>query len=84
MVRGCKHAVIPSYTPHDLRHRCVSILFSAGVPLPIVKEVVGHGRASLTLDVYSHVLIDEPAEYVAGVRARVLHGALGGRTEVAV
>ena len=54
----------------------------AGVPITIVQKVAGHGRASVTLGIYSHVILDEPAEYVAGVRGRVVSGALGGAAKV--
>ena len=53
MRRACKVAGIPNYTPHDLRHRFVSILVMGGVPIPLVKQVAGHTRASVTLDIYS-------------------------------
>lgn len=84
MVRACKVAGVPSYSPHDLRHRYISLLVMAGVPLPVVRQVVGHSRASVTLDVYSHVLLDEPLEVLQARRdlverrpgdARVMHGA---------
>jgi integrase len=81
MRRACTLAEIPVYTPHDLRHRFVSILVMGGVPLPVVKQVTGHTRASVTLDIYSHVMIDEPADYVAEVRARVVTNVLGGRAK---
>jgi integrase len=81
MRRACTLAEIPVCTPHDLRHRFVSILVMGGVPLPIVKQVTGHTRASVTLDIYSHVMIDEPADYVAEVRARVVTNVLGGRAK---
>ena len=44
----------------------------AGVPLPIVRQVVGHSRASVTLDIYSHVMIDEPPEALAARRSLVM------------
>ena len=44
----------------------------AGVPLPLVRQVAGHSRASVTLDVYSHVLLDEPAEALAALREAVM------------
>lgn len=65
MTRACKLAGIPAYSPHDLRHRYISLLVMAGVPLPVVRTVVGHSRASVTLDVYSHALLDEPREVLA-------------------
>lgn len=83
MARACKLAGIPTYTPHDLRHRFISILVMSGVPITVVQKVAGHGRASVTLDIYSHVILDEPAEYVAEVRARVVFGVLGGAAKVA-
>jgi hypothetical protein len=53
--------------------------------------VVAHSRASLTLDVYSHALLDEPAEELAALRRSVVslfdgeerapHGYTGGYTE---
>lgn len=84
MVRACKVAGVPSYSPHDLRHRYISLLVMAGVPMPVIRQVVGHARASVTLDVYSHVLLDEPIEVLQARRdlverragdARVMHGA---------
>lgn len=60
MGRACELAGVPSFGPHDLRHRYISLLVLAGVPVSIVKGFVGHARASMTLDVYSHVLLDEP------------------------
>jgi integrase len=72
MTRACKLAGIPAYSPHDLRHRYISLLVMAGVPLPVVRNVVGHSRASVTLDVYSHALLDEPREVLAERRELVL------------
>lgn len=41
---------------HDLRHTHASQLLKAGVPIKVVSERLGHATASITLDVYSHVL----------------------------
>ena len=71
MTRGCKIAGVPACTPHDLRHRYISLLVMAGVALPVVGQVVGHSRASVTLDVYSHVLLDEPPEVLSARRILV-------------
>lgn len=60
MARACALAGMPAYSPHDLRHRYTSLLVLAGVPITLVRQVVGHSRASVTLDVYSHVILDEP------------------------
>ena len=37
-----------------------------------MRNVVGHSRASVTLDVYSHALPDEPPEVLAQRRELVL------------
>lgn len=59
MIRACDKAGIPRFSPHDLRHRFISKLVLDGVPITQVKEIAGHSRASMTLDVYSHVILDE-------------------------
>ena len=72
MERACRAAGIPHYHPHDLRHRYISLLVAAGLPITLVQRVVGHSRASMTLDAYSHVLVDEPAHRLAQLRRGVL------------
>ena len=71
MSRACKLAGVPAFGPHDLRHRYISLLVLAGVPASVVKGFVGHARASMTLDVYSHVLLDEPQWSLTARRALV-------------
>lgn len=43
---------------HDLRHSCISLLLSKGVPIKVVSEMAGHSDVSITLSVYGHVLPD--------------------------
>ena len=66
---ACSKTGIPTYTPHDLRHRYTSLLVMAGVPAPLVSRIVGHKKVSVTLDTYSHVLLDEPVQRLAQLRA---------------
>jgi integrase len=57
---------------HDLRHSHASHLLTAGVPVHIVAERLGHSSPSITLSIYAHVLpkTDEAAALVmAGVLA---------------
>lgn len=54
---------------HDLRHSHASQLLKAGVPVKVVSERLGHATASITLDVYSHVLTGMQAEAVAKIDA---------------
>ena len=59
MRRACQTAGIAIYGPHSLRHRYVSVKLREGVPITEIAAHVGHSRKSLTLDTYSHVLLDE-------------------------
>jgi integrase len=43
---------------HDIRHSCISLLLSRGVPIKVVSEMAGHADISITLSVYGHVLPD--------------------------
>ena len=56
MLRACRVAEIPGYSPHDLRHRRITIWHHAGLPTKTIQDRVGHSRASTTLDVYAHVM----------------------------
>jgi len=67
MARACRDAGLAHYSPHDLRHRYISLLVHAGASIPVVQAVVGHARGSVTLDVYAHVLVDEPAARLASL-----------------
>lgn len=58
MARACRDAGIPVYSPHDLRHRWISLALRRGVPLAEVAAAAGHARQSMTADVYSHVVLE--------------------------
>jgi integrase len=58
MARACKAAGIVHRHPHDLRHRYASVQIGRGVPVTLVAAQLGHSRKSLTLDTYSHVMVD--------------------------
>jgi integrase len=60
MLRACKTAQIPHYSPHSLRHRRITVWHQSGVVARELAERAGHARASMSLDVYSHVMpLDE-------------------------
>ena len=48
----------PTITPHDLRHTAASLAVSAGANVKAVSRMLGHAKASMTLDVYAD-LFDE-------------------------
>jgi integrase len=62
LYRACRNAQIAAYSPHDLRHRRVSLWVAQGFDPVAVKTWAGHSRTSMTLDVYSHVIIDPNAD----------------------
>jgi integrase len=59
MARACKATGIAHHHPHDLRHRYASVKIAEGVPVTQLAAQLGHSKKSLTLDVYSHVLLNE-------------------------
>jgi integrase len=61
-------AGLPRIHLHDLRHSAASLALSAGVPMKVVSERLGHSALAITADVYSHVtdeLARQSAERVA-------------------
>jgi integrase len=54
----------PSITPHDLRHTAASLAVSAGANVKAVQRMLGHAKASMTLDVYAD-LFDSDLDDVA-------------------
>jgi integrase len=58
IARACKAAGIAHFHPHDLRHRYASVKIAEGVPVTQLAAQLGHSKKSLTLDTYSHVLVD--------------------------
>jgi integrase len=59
MRRACTATGLPNITPHDFRHRYISVQIARGVPVTEVAAQVGHARKSVTHDTYSHVLLEE-------------------------
>jgi integrase len=58
IIRACKAAGIPVFTPHDLRHRRVSLLHRQGRTWAEIGRLVGQKKLSVTADRYTHVLVD--------------------------
>lgn len=44
---------------HNFRHTAVSLAVSAGAQVKLVSKFAGHAKASMTLDVYSHLFNDD-------------------------
>lgn len=71
--RASKHAGVERVHFHSLRHFFASALITAGRPIHEVSAVMGHSSASMTLDVYTHILDRDGA----GMRDAIA-SAIGG------
>jgi integrase len=65
-------AAVPQIRFHDLRHTCATLLLSARVNPKVVSEMLGHASVSITLDIYSHVILDMQQD-AAAVMAALLY-----------
>lgn len=43
---------LPSFSPHDLRHSCASLMLDCNVNIKRVQDLLGHSNASTTLNSY--------------------------------
>jgi integrase len=59
LTRACTAAGVPAFSPHDLRHRRVSLLHLGGMPWARIGELVGHDDLVTTARTYTHVVVDE-------------------------
>ena len=70
--KACKAAGIPLFSPHDLRHRRISLLHAQGWTWARIAAFVGQRDLTVTANTYTHVLADETeldyAELLAGAR----------------
>ena len=64
---------MPHFSPHDLRHRRISLLRLSGVPWVRIGEHVGQRSLRVTADTYSHVLSDERELDVAELLLGAFH-----------
>jgi integrase len=67
LARACTAADVPLISPHDLRHRRVSLLHLGGVPWARIGEQVGHDDLVTTARTYTHVVADERELDYAGL-----------------
>lgn len=82
LTRACTAAGVPAFSPHDLRHRRISLLHLGGTPWARIGEHVGQRNLAVTANTYTHVLtseteLDYPA-FLTGdarmVHTPVIHG----------
>jgi integrase len=58
IARACRDAGAPAFSPHDLRHRRISLLHRQGVDWARIGARVGQRNLATTANIYSHVLLD--------------------------
>lgn len=69
MAEACKAAgIVPPISFHDLRHTYGSALASAGVPLQIIADALGHADTRMTSRHYAHL---QPSAVAAAIRAHL-------------
>jgi integrase len=59
IARACNAAGVPSFSPHDLRHRRISLEHLRGQPWARIGELVGQRNLAVTANTYTHVLVDQ-------------------------
>lgn len=68
--RGRKKAEI-DVNFHDLRHSCASLLINIGVPLEVIRDILGHSTVKTT-ERYAHLQIDRQEEAMNKLSGMVL------------
>jgi integrase len=63
----------PEIRLHDLRHTHATLLLAKGVPVKVVSERLGHASATITLQVYAHVMPGNQRD-AADLFARLIGG----------
>jgi integrase len=59
IARACRATGTPLWSPHDLKHRRISLLHAQGKSWAQIAELVGNRSPRLLSDTYTHVLMDE-------------------------
>lgn len=59
IAKACKAEGVALWSPHDLRHRRISLLHARNVPWARIAEFVGQRDLTVTANTYTHVLVDE-------------------------
>lgn len=78
---ACERAGIKDFRIHDLRHTCAAWLVSSGVPLPEVRDLLGHGSITMT-EKYAHLAPDNVRSAVARLDGGESRSSHAGDTEV--
>lgn len=77
---ACRAAGIEDFRIHDLRHTCAAWLVSAGVPLPEVRDLLGHASITMT-ERYAHLAPDNVRRAVSQIEGLSRSGHAGDPAE---
>jgi integrase len=82
-VAKCQQAdeSFPTITPHGLRHTAASLAVSAGANVKAVQRMLGHAKASMTLDVDADLFDDDLDSVADRLGAAMKSAADSLRTE---
>lgn len=58
IARACRDAGMPVFSPHDLRHRRISLWHRQGIDWATIGSRVGQRSISVTSSIYTHALLD--------------------------
>lgn len=53
--RILEEAGLPRVRFHDLRHTAASLMLNNNIPVIVASKILGHGKPSVTLDIYGHL-----------------------------
>lgn len=71
----------PTLRVHDLRHTAASLWLAGGADPKVVQRILGHASATMTMDLYGHLIDDnlwEAARRVGDQLGTALHRGSGG------
>ena len=82
-VRKCHKSdeSFPSITPHDLRHTAASLAVSARANVKAVQRMLGHAKASMTLDVYADLFDADLDDVAVNLDAAIRAAAAAARED---
>ena len=75
--KGVAHTDFPEATPHDLRHTAASLAVQAGANVKALQAMLGHKKATLTLDTYAELFPEDLEQVAAKLDDAVTALALG-------
>ena len=58
VTRTAEALKIPGFRPHELRHTVASLAIASGADVKVVRQMLGHKSATMTLDLYGDLLGD--------------------------